>query len=137
VCVCIHIYIQHVCICGLKWCPASSHSGHWARQDVGNFDCDNPTPPPQVSGCEKPQDPTPGVGKCNLRFLQNCQSQAHGSQGCMEAKKDRFSDSWTPQTPLDASEELRTEWGPSELALAWGRREKRGGWEHSSWAPQG
>lgn len=88
-----------------------------------------PHHPPQASGCEKLQDPAPEVGRCSLRFLQNSQSQAHGSQGCMEAEEDRFLGSrtpQTPQTPLDASKEPRTEWGPSELALAWGRREKRG-----------
>ena len=30
-----------------------------------------------------------------------------GSLGCMEAKDNRFSGSWTPQTLLDATEELR------------------------------
>jgi hypothetical protein len=32
--------------------------------------------------------------------------------------------SWAPQTPLDAEEELRTEWGPAGLALALRRRER-------------
>jgi hypothetical protein len=42
----------------------------------------------------------------------------------MEAGDGRFSDSWAPQTPLDASKELRAEWRVEGLALAWSRREK-------------
>jgi hypothetical protein len=37
-----------------------------------------------------------------------------GVLACMEAKDDRFSCSWTTQTPVDIAEELRMEWGPTE-----------------------
>ena len=35
-----------------------------------------------------------------------------GPWACVEVEDNRFSGSWTPQTLLDAAEELRTEWGP-------------------------
>jgi hypothetical protein len=44
----------------------------------------------------------------------------------MEAEDNRFSGSWTPQTPLDAMEELRIEWGPQGRLLP-GAEGKRGG----------
>ena len=43
-----------------------------------------------------------GYVKCSLRSLLTCQS----SWACMEAGDVMFSDSWTPQTPLDPMEEL-------------------------------
>lgn len=62
-----------------------------------------------ASGCENLQDLAPGVGKRSLRSLWNYQELAHGSLGHTEAEDDSFSGSWTPQMPLDASEELKIE----------------------------
>jgi hypothetical protein len=54
----------------------------------------------------------------------------------MEAKDHRFSGSLTPQSLLDAAEELRTEWGPTGLALAQTKGKGAGG-ESFGWFPQG
>jgi hypothetical protein len=44
-----------------------------------------------------------------------------------ETKTSRFSGSQTPQLLLDVAEELRTEWGPTGLALAWGQGKRARG----------
>ena len=41
-------------------------------------------------GCEKPQDPTMGVGKVESRVPVDLPELAQGLQACMEAEDDRF-----------------------------------------------
>ena len=53
-------------------------------------------------------------GKEKSEFPGELEEMTQGFQSCTEAKDFRFSDSWTPQTLLDAAEELRTEWRPSD-----------------------
>jgi hypothetical protein len=64
-----------------------------------------------VSGCEKPQHPTPegGEAQSEVPEASDCASllpdSAWVSQTCTEY--DRFSGSWTLQTSLDVVEELK------------------------------
>jgi hypothetical protein len=89
----------------------------------------------QVSGHEKPSNPASGVGEVSLRSPGTLELAGGGLWVCTESRDLRFSDSWTPHMPLEAVEDLRTEWGPS-LNLARGQRESGGG-ESFSWVPQG
>ena len=52
-----------------------------------------------VSGCEKPQDPAPRVGKAQSEVPVDLLELAWGFQACTEDKDDRFSGSWTFQMP--------------------------------------
>lgn len=74
-----------------------------------------------------PQDTALRVGKHNLGHRTQPELTVGGvSPGLWACKKARviwFSSSWASvQVPLEAPEELRTEWGPAGLDLAWGRR---------------
>ena len=83
---------------------ACVHPSAWATGEAGHrsFDCAFP----MLSGYEKLRDPTPGMGKDSLRS-HRLPVLAPGSLDLHGAGDIRFSDSWAPQMPLDASEELR------------------------------
>ena len=64
-----------------------------------------------VLGCEKSQDPTPGMGKAQSGVPVELLKLTQGPLACTEVKEDRFSGSWTSQMPLHAAEEMRTKQG--------------------------
>ena len=68
---------------------------------------------------------------------RDCLRQLGGPQACTEAGAVKFSDSWAPQMPLDAAEEMRTEWGSRALSSLEPQAEGSSDWvlgsEESPW----
>jgi hypothetical protein len=94
-----------------------STPGLWVlgRWDLGVLTAFSP-------GYEKPLDPTPGVGEHSMRSPCRNSRTGWGRRDLHRGwdRRDlhrgwdiRFSDSWASLKPLDAVEELRTEWGPA------------------------
>ena len=75
---------------------------------------------PTLSGCEKLQDHTLGVGKCSLRSPRNCLSLAHQFPGHMEVRPLAL------QTQLDVSGRTENRVWASGQALAQAKGKKMG-----------
>jgi hypothetical protein len=89
--------------------------------------------PPRWSGLGRHQTmrsrqtPFRGWGSTVCAPPQDCQSQAQGCPEPVWRPGDiRFSDSWVPQTQLDAAKELRMDWGPLRAGSSQEPKVKKG-----------
>lgn len=108
--------------CGLKWCPRSI----WPATGLGPFmQLDTRSLTMCTTGwdlgCEKPQYPTPGVGRCSLRFPGNVPELAQ--------TLGHHRHQWVPQKSSEQSEACGA-------GSSLGQRVK-GQEESSCWVPPG